>query len=194
MKLKPQTGASLIEVLIAIFLLSVGMLALGAMLSFAVQMPKIAGYRATATNLASSYVERMRANPEGFSGGYDNPINYDNKTDKLSINADKACGFTGSKANPSNKPICTSETLASMDFDEIKVAVRAELPAGGLFMLRDNSSGIVSTSVGNLWIIWNEPSTNAGFLESSVVDNCPIEITGTYTDPKPRCLYLRFAL
>lgn len=64
---KNEAGATLIEVLVAILLLSFGMLALGAMLSFAVQAPKMSAYRATATNLANSYVERMRANPEGFA-------------------------------------------------------------------------------------------------------------------------------
>lgn len=61
-----QSGATLIEVLVAILILSFGMLSLGAMMSFAVQLPKLSGYRSTATNLASSYVERIRANPIGF--------------------------------------------------------------------------------------------------------------------------------
>ena len=65
--LKSQAGSSLIEVLVSIFILSFGMLALGAMLSFAVQMPKLSGYRSTATNLATAHVERIRANPNGFA-------------------------------------------------------------------------------------------------------------------------------
>ena len=55
-----QAGASLLEVLIAILLLSIGLISLGSMLSFSVQMPKLSGYRSGAVNLASSYVERMR--------------------------------------------------------------------------------------------------------------------------------------
>ena len=64
-----QAGASLIEVLIAILILSFGMLSVGSMLSFSIQMPKLSAYRATATHLAASQVERIRANPEGFAAG-----------------------------------------------------------------------------------------------------------------------------
>ena len=62
-----QTGASLIEVLVAILILSFGMLSLGAMMSFGVQLPKLSGYRATATSLAAGYTERVRANPNAFT-------------------------------------------------------------------------------------------------------------------------------
>ena len=175
-----QAGSSLIEVLVAILLLSFGILALGAMLSYAVQMPKLSGYRATAINLASSHIERIRANPGGFSNGsYDKESSYDSSLSQRSIDATKTCAY----------PVCDMNTLATMDFEEMKVAVRAELPAGGLFMLRDSSSGTASTTDGNLWIVWQEPSTYAA-LDPSSSDNCPPQVT----DPRPRCLYVRFKL
>jgi type IV pilus assembly protein PilV len=62
-----HSGASLIEVLVAILVLSFGMLALGSMMAYAVQMPKLAAYRATAANLAASHIERMRGNTAGFA-------------------------------------------------------------------------------------------------------------------------------
>lgn len=172
-----QAGASLIEVLVAMLLLSLGMLALGAMLSFAVQMPKLSGYRANAVNLASGYIERMRANPEGFSttpSAYDKPNSYDGSQAKRTIRSSERCTY----------PSCDSATLATMDFEEMQVAVRAELPAGGLFMERDGSSG-------NLWIMWQEPDTYAA-LDPSSSDNCPTAVADA--DPKPRCLYVRFKI
>ena len=179
--LRTQAGSSLIEVLVALLILSFGMLALGAMLSFAVQTPKTSAYRATANNLASSYVERMRANPVGFANNdYANPLSYNNEATKLQIEPAKVCLY----------PLCNALTipnLGSMDFEEVRVAVRAELPSGGIFMSRDGTGG-------NLWVVWNEPNSNAAFLDASVVDNCPVEVTGTYADPKPRCLYMRFEI
>ena len=68
-----QGGALLIEVLVAMLLLSFGMFSLGAMMSFSVQMPKLSGYRSTAVNLASSHIDRIRANPAGFSA-YEKPL------------------------------------------------------------------------------------------------------------------------
>lgn len=183
-----QAGSTLIEVLVAVLLLAFGILALGVMLSFTVQMPKLSGYRATAVNLASSYIERIRANPEGFSssgyGSVDKVSSYDSSLSKLSIDTTKTCAY----------PVCDMNTLATMDFQEMKVAVRAELPAGGLFMQRDSSSGTASTTEGNLWIVWQEPRTFAALNPLLFSDNCPAEVTDTYTDPKPRCLYVRFKL
>ena len=53
-----QRGATLIEVLVAVLILSFGLLSLGAMLSYAVQLPKLSGHRMIATNIASDHIER----------------------------------------------------------------------------------------------------------------------------------------
>ena len=181
-----QAGVSLIEVLVAILLLSFGILAVGTMLSYTVQMHKLSGYRAAAINLASSYIERIRANPGGFSNGsYDKVSSYESSLTKLSIDSTKICAY----------PICDMNTLATMDFEQEKVAVRRELPAGGMLMLRDTTSGISSSTTGNMWIVWQEPSTYA-VLDPSSSDNCPKVVTDTYPDPnpKPHCVYMRFKL
>ena len=177
-------GASLIEVLVALLLLSFGMLSLGAMLSFAVQAPRLSGYRAMAVNLASSHIERMRANPDGFSNGsYDKPSSYDNSRSSLTLQPSDGCAY----------PNCDFAAIATMDVGQTRVAVRAHLPAGGMFMLRDNHSGILSTTDGNLWIVWQEPDTRAALAAESS-DNCPGEVTQVLANPRPRCLYLRFKL
>ena len=180
-----QAGSSLITVLVAILLLSLGMLALGAMLSFSVQMPKLSGYRATAVNLASSYIERMRANPGGAFGGfnngdYDKPSNYDGNFNAIAL-------------VPCIYPTCNEISLAAMDLAATRRAVRFELPAGGILMVRDGNVALNATNVGNLWIVWQEPSTYA-VLNPSSTDNCPTQITNTSFDPRPRCLYVRFKI
>jgi type IV pilus assembly protein PilV len=182
--LPAQAGFTLIEVLIAILLLSIGILSLSAMLSFTVQMPKLSGYRAAAVNLASSYVERMRANTDGFSSGaYDQSSSYDGlRTPQARAPSDQ-CAY----------PACDMSTMAVMDFDDLKVAVRSELPAGGAFMLRDSQGGVPSRTDGNLWIVWQEPTTTVK-LNPSSTDNCPSQVTDNFTDPLPRCLYVRFKL
>jgi type IV pilus assembly protein PilV len=179
-----QNGALLIEVLVSILLLSFGMLALGAMLSFAVQAPKLSGQRATAVTLASSYIERIRANKPGFEEGfYDKPSSYPNLPEL------KLCAY----------PDCKYETLATMDFGEFATDVRKQLPAGGMLMLRDDSSGTASKTIGNLWIVWREPSiwrepSTLDALNPSLSDNCPAELTDAYPSPKPRCVYVRFTV
>jgi type IV pilus assembly protein PilV len=173
-----QSGASLLEVLVSILLLSFGMLALGAMMSFAVQMPKLAAYRATAAHLAASHVERVRANPGAFRvGGYSTPLNYDGTTNILTLSD---CIY----------PNCTEASLAVMDVRATQKAVREQLPAGGI-MATCSTSPCNTGSYGNLWIIWQEPTTYAS-LNPANSDNCPATVISTYTSPRPRCLYVRY--
>lgn len=180
--LQRQSGASLIEVLVAILLLSFGMLSLGALMAFATQAPKLSGYRATATNLAASYVERIRANPTGFSAGsYDKSSNYDGSLTKLTATQNKLCAY----------PDCTPDKMADMDFEEMRVAIREELPGGGLLMSPDDYSTPKALMSGHLWVMWREPETFAT-LNATNSDNCPDAVTGL--SPAPRCLYIRFKL
>lgn len=175
-----QSGASLIEVLVAILLLSFGLLALGAMLSFAVQAPKLSAYRATAVNLAASHIERMRANPGGFAAdAYKVALSYDGSFNSISL---ANCTF----------PNCTESTLATMDNAAIQRAARVNLPAGGVLMKCDTAS-CSTASYGNLWIVWQEPGTIAS-LNPTASDNCPVEVTGAFTASPPRCLYVRFKI
>ncbi|MDD2810919.1 type IV pilus modification protein PilV [Rhodoferax sp.] len=176
-----QTGASLIEVLVSILILSFGMLSLGAMLSFAVQAPKMSAHRATATNLASGYIERIRANKKEFNNNnnnYLNAINFDGSTIKYSASQNN-CTY----------PNCDGPKLAAADYDEYKVSIRDELPAGGIFVEQD-STDATKTS-GNLWILWLEPNTFAT-LDAGNSDNCPASVKNM--NPKPNCLYVRFKL
>ena len=183
--LRLQHGASLLEVLVAMLILSFGMLALGAMLSFSVQLPKLAGYRATASTLASSHVERMRANPAEFrklNGKYTSePLSYDG-TFKTIASAD--CFYDQ----------CSPAALAAMDNAATQLAVRQALPAGGMLVTCDTGTGPCdSARYGNIWIVWQDPSTAAA-LSSASQDICPSQVTQTYSNPVPHCLYVRFKI
>ncbi|MGV6858181.1 MAG: type IV pilus modification protein PilV [bacterium] len=67
-----QQGFTLIEVLVAIFVLSIGLLGLAALQMWAVKNTGNAFYRTQATLAANELAERIRANPEGrVAGSYD---------------------------------------------------------------------------------------------------------------------------
>jgi len=173
-----QQGASLIEVLVAILLMSFGMLSLGAMLSFSAQAPKLSGYRSSAANIATNYIERIRANPDGFaSDSYSVAMSYDGTFNDISV---VGCTF----------PSCTASSISTADISTIQSTARHELPGGGVLMKCD-ASPCTLNSYGNLWVIWQEPSTLA-VLNPTNADNCPAEVTNVYTNPAPRCLYVRF--
>lgn len=175
-----QRGASLIEVLVAILILSFGMLSLGAMLSYSVQLPKLSGHKTIATNIATDHIERIRANAGEFSlGTYVSSLSYDGTFNNITL---ANCTY----------PNCTASQLAAMDIAASRRAARVELPAGGMIVNCDGGA-CGANSYGNIWIVWQEPSTNA-ILNATASDNCPIEVTGTYTNPAPRCLYIRFKI
>ena len=166
--------------LVAILLLSFGLLALGAMWSFAVQAPKLSNDRAVASNIAAAHIERIRANSTGFtSDSYAVAMSYDGTFNDIAV---LACAY----------PNCTAASLATLDNTTVQRAARIELPAGGLLLTCDTTPCSLTGS-GNLWVIWQEPSTYAA-LNPSASDNCPVQVTGTYTNPMPRCLYVRFKI
>lgn len=186
-----QAGASLIEVLVAVLILSFGMLALGGMLAYAVQLPKMSAYRAAAVSLAAGHVERIRANPDGFANGsYKVTMSYDGANTNIPVVGQ--CAYPG----------CTPDSIATLDTFETKTAIRRELPFGGIRVTcaGDNCSlaaGGIQVREGDIWVMWQEPST---FAPSNPVnsDECPDPGTApTFTPfvaPKPRCVHLKFKL
>ncbi len=87
---KNQKGFSLIEVMIALFVLSVGMLGSSAMVLQAKQVALRTNYDATAAQLAQSMAEMMRSNVSGINGG-----NYNNLSSHA---ASPGCITTGCNA------------------------------------------------------------------------------------------------
>lgn len=67
-----QRGISLIEVLMAVLIFSVGLIGLAGLMAMATRSNHAAYQRTQATFLAEGMVDRMRANPLGvWEGGYD---------------------------------------------------------------------------------------------------------------------------
>lgn len=70
-----QQGATLIEVLVALLVLSVGLLGLAGMQMTALKSNQSAYYRSQATVLAYDIIDRMRANrADALNGVYDIPL------------------------------------------------------------------------------------------------------------------------
>ena len=172
-KKNKQNGTSLIEVLIAMLLFSVGMLPVGLMLLQSVQMPKLAAHRATATLLASGHIERMRANR---GADHRSDLNYEGSFTPLAL-AD--CAY----------PNCSAPTLSAMDKAHTQKLAREQLPAGGLMVTCDASS----CTAGNLWVLWQEPGSPAA-LKAQLSDDCPSQVIERFAESPPRCLYVRFGL
>jgi type IV pilus assembly protein PilV len=172
-----QGGASLIEVLVAMLILSFGMLSLSGMLAYAVQMPKLSGYRASAMSIAAGHIERMRANTVGFAGGsYNDTLTY-------SVSG-TACTY----------PSCSPATIAQLDRMETVRSLGNELVQGGMRMVC--TAGSCNALEGELWVFWQEPTTFATF-SAATSDECPDPASApvfTAFTTQPRCVHIKFKL
>ncbi|MBK7541914.1 MAG: type IV pilus modification protein PilV [Candidatus Competibacteraceae bacterium] len=110
---KSSAGFTLLEVLVALVVLSVGLLGLASLQVNGLRFNHSAYLRTQATLLAEELADRMRANRPGFvAGNYDNPAN-------LTVVA--AC------QTPAG---CTSAQMAQTDVAQWRQSLAALLPTG----------------------------------------------------------------
>lgn len=146
-----QQGASLIEVMVAVVILTLGLLSMAALHATAMRYSKMAEFRTTATQLAEDLSDRMRANARGVRNG----------------NYVRAVAWNGSLQPQTPPPItCTStcsddaaaQQVAANDLQQWLNAALASLPGAGLYTQQQGAG----SSVMDIWVAWQESSTNAG--------------------------------
>ena len=126
-------GFSLIEVLIALVILSIGLLGIAAMVSESLKSKDSSYYRTQALDLASEIVDRMRANrTNALASAYD-AATYG------TVPGTAPAGYCKGTANP-----CTNATdMASADMAEWQHEIGALLPA---FPSGTPAAGSISTN------------------------------------------------
>lgn len=112
---KPQMGFSLIEVLVALLVLSIGLLGLAALQTTSLQYNTGSYNRTQATFLAYDIIDRMRANNDAVANadgtGYDQPVS-------ANVSSSTNCDTTN----------CTSPQLALYDVNRWYNRIVATLP------------------------------------------------------------------
>ncbi len=183
-----QAGASLLEVLVTILIMSFGMLAFGGLTAAALQYSKMAQYQTIGTQLAAEYGDRMRGNVDGFrANNYNQTTPYAGVSSLVSV---PACA-TATK--------CTSAELAAIDVAEWTNSLRQRLPGGGAYVTHSDAN---NTLAADIWVMWSEPnlkyavSNNDLSVSSSGGSQCPdAALAGLPASiPTPRCMYFRMSL
>ena len=179
-----QRGSTLIEVLVAALILSIGIMALVGVQGSSVQMTKIAQQRGDASRLAQDFADRVRANANGNALNiYANPVAYNGNPQAQNIPA--TC-----KGNAN----CTTEDVARLDLAEMQEQARLRLP-NGAFYVTQQSIGVAPNNYQtiNVWVIWQTASTKSD--ESGTVTglNCPPGAVNAGT-PNTQCLLTRVML
>ena len=167
-----QSGASLLEVLIAIVIMSFGLLALGGLTAASIQYGKLAQFQTVGVQLASNITDRMRANVDGFmADSYNNVVIYSSTTAIIVV---PTCTVPAK---------CTASELAAIDIAEWRNNLRLGLPGGDAYVLRDTATPMAV----DLWVMWTDPALATGFAATSA---CPAAAVAGLTT-LPRCLYFR---
>ncbi|MGB5539039.1 MAG: type IV pilus modification protein PilV [Gammaproteobacteria bacterium] len=137
--LKQQTGFSLIEVLIALIVLSIGLLGHSKIQALSVRAGTDAHLQTEATFLANDMIERMRANRPSVASDYYAGINY------AAIDCTGAPAKICSEGTAGAAADCTSSEMADEDAFDWFCEVTATLPGGSVAV--SSAAGIYSVAV-----------------------------------------------
>lgn len=155
---KTQSGFTLLEVMVAIVVLSLGLLGLAGLQAASLRNNQTAYYRGIATQQAYDMADRIRANLAGVRVG-----NYSNLATGL----------------PAGNPdcfaaVCTPANIAIADHRQWNTVNAALLPGGGgTVVCEDGAAGAGCTAATGNWVFnitvsWNE-RTEAGSAVQSFV-------------------------
>lgn len=180
-----QRGASLIEVLVSILVVSLGVVAMGGLLASATRLGKASEIRAVASLMASDIADRMKANVGAARLGlYDHTDAFVNPPEVPVL---VTC------ANPLN---CQPKELADQDLAQWRLSLLHALPAGTGYVRYDAAALDASGGAVDVWVAWLDPSALSVGAFQDIDDlnakTCPPGFKDL--NPQPRCMYFRVAL
>ncbi|TDM09176.1 MAG: type IV pilus modification protein PilV [Ideonella sp. MAG2] len=174
----PRQGMSLIEVLVAILVVSAGILALLGLMATSSRLSKTSELRSLATLLAADMADRLRANAAGAKAG------------EYSLRPSALATGRGAPAAQPCTSVCTAAQMAAWDVALWRAAVFNSLPAGTAFLSYDGG-----TDTADLWLMWRDPSASDADnaliqTGAELAQSCP---PGFALTPRPVCMYFRVA-
>jgi type IV pilus assembly protein PilV len=175
-----EAGVSLIEVLVAMLVVSFGILAMSGLITNASRYGKTSEFRAIATLLANDIADRMRANMPGVrSGSYalTNAYEYLSSPPAVDQNCTEAAPCTAADG----------AAMAAKDLAEWRRALYFGLPGGaGYISVKPDGTSA------DVWVAWTDP---AAVEETFAADDGRTECPGDFAGKTgPRCAYFRLGL
>ncbi len=170
-------GVTLIEVLVAVIVVSTGLLGMVALQMTALEGANDTQYRSRATDLAASLADRMRANPTAGAGG-DYVFTPPAVAVACPAAATTPCAMQPDQAvdaTTTGALNCSTAQMAAYDLWEIRCAngVEDSLPGGTLTVScadADTTDAVVCSpgSQFTLNVTWQTKSQTAGFTTDAV--------------------------
>lgn len=175
-------GVAMIEVLVAILVVSLGILAMAGLLSTSTRFGKTSEFRSVATLLASDIADRMRANFGSAAG-----MVYAQQTPSA-----LATGIPA-EATCVNPDACTPAEMAGVDLAQWQAALYKALPSGTGYI-----GANADYTLFDVWVIWRESDADSeavtGVGNATNVagkDGCPPNFSQAGS---PRCVHFRVGL
>lgn len=133
---KSQRGATLIEALVSILIMSLGLLGLAGLQIGAMAFQKSAWSTHRVSEFTGSFGERIRANPKATDADYQYTSNY--TTGKAATLTKLDCRTTGT---------CTPSQVAADDLADLLQKAQASLPQGSMQVTGTIANGFVVTAM-----------------------------------------------
>jgi type IV pilus assembly protein PilV len=179
-RLKPQQrGSSLLEVLVAILVMSVGMLGMAGLTAASSSYNKLSQIRNTSMLLVSDYADRARANLPGFDAA-----NYA----KTAAYIYSKTPVTATGCTDATAP-CSAATMAALDQAQWVNLLRLNLPGGDAYV-QTTADLFNNQRTMDIWVMWAEVDQATGFAMLGNT-SCP---TGAAAGSAVKCMYFRIAL
>jgi len=171
-------GLALIEVLVALLLVGLGLLALARLTGRSLAQQKAAQLALTAATLAQHHAEHARLNLYGFDlGGYD-------------LGADDTRSAP-SPLDPDADDRTAALAVARADREDLLTRLAQDLPDGAA---RAVSHADASARTLDIWLLWRDPATGpASDLDTALRRACPPDLGETARRGR-RCLHWRVGL
>lgn len=166
-----QSGATLIEVLIAVLVLSIGLLGIAGLQAATVRYKINTWSRIAVSDLVADIADRIRANPNAAGTSFGEvtaiPSSY-----TLSSSWSSQQAATLSLPSPNcNSATCTADQRAAFDMVEWRMKVREKIPQGAALMSGTKLSGV------NITFMWFDKNytdkgkaSDSALLTSSTCD------------------------
>jgi type IV pilus assembly protein PilV len=180
--MRRDLGVSLIEVLVALLVVSFGVLAMSGLLTNATRYGKTSEFRAIATLLANDIADRMRANIPGVKNGsyaLANEYQYLSSPPDADLRCTEAAPCVGDNG----------AAMAAKDLTDWQRALYFGLPGGAGYV-----SVKADGTAADVWVAWTDPNAVEEALASEDDrKECPDQFAGN-AEPRPRCAYFRVGL
>jgi type IV pilus assembly protein PilV len=187
-------GASMIEVLVSILLVSVGLLGIAGLSGATFNHNKVSQVRLTGIALANDFADRARVNVYGYDRGrYDIDLSDDFASTPVPVSSGNLDLDPAIAINAST----VADDLAASDVDQFLRSVRNRLPQGdAVVMGAGAATSRASTTSRDLdvWLLWKEPQADAvDSLFTAGQGNCPSSLTPAEL-AEYSCMYFKVGL